>query len=312
MKLEAGKVAVVTGAASGIGLGMAERFARQGMPVVLADVDEPALSRAADRIGALGVETLSVPTDVSESAAVEALAAAAIERFGSVHVVCNNAGVSSRADPWFGPLSAWEWVLGVNLWGVVHGVRAFLPILVAQGEGHIVNTASIAGLNPGSGPIYAASKHAVVALSEELFKMTQMAGLPVGISVLCPGFVRTAILDAERNWPSRLGERPTRSASWEVLRPYYERALDNGMATADVADLVADAIESGKFWVLPHPEWVELAVRRWQRIAAGEDPDPTANAPGFPPTAELAREIKAAIAPGTPLQAERHAEDTIP
>jgi NAD(P)-dependent dehydrogenase (short-subunit alcohol dehydrogenase family) len=299
VKLEAGKVAVVTGAASGIGLGMAERFAREGMPVVLADVDEPALSRATQRIGALGVETLGVHTDVSDGAAVEALAAAALKRFGSVHVVCNNAGVSSRTDPWFGPLSAWDWVLGVNLWGVVHGVRAFLPILLHQGEGHIVNTASIAGLNPGSGPIYAASKHAVVALSEELFKMTQMAALPVGVSVLCPGWVRTAILDSERNWPSRLGDRPTQSAAWKVLRPYYERALRDGMPTADVANLVADAIESGKFWVLPHPEWVELAARRWQRIAAGEDPDTAVNAPGFPPTDELVREIKAAMAPGT-------------
>src|SRR3954470_15474864 len=299
MKLEAGKVAVVTGAASGIGLGMAERFARQGLAIVLADVDESGLSRAQHRIGALGVETLAVATDVSESLAVEALAAAAVERFGFVHVVCNNAGVSSPADPWSGPLSAWDWVLGVNLWGVVHGIRAFLPILVRQGEGHIVNTASIAGLNPGSGPIYAASKHAVVALSEELFKLTQMAGLPIGVSVLCPRFVRTAILEAERNWPSRLGERPARSASWEVLQPYYENALRNGMSAADVADLVADAIESNKFWVLPHPEWVELASRRWQRIAAGEDPDTTVNAPGFPPAAELAQEIKAAMATRT-------------
>jgi NADP-dependent 3-hydroxy acid dehydrogenase YdfG len=145
MELEAGKVAVVTGAASGIGLALGERFARAGLHVVLADVDQPGLASAADRIGGLGEEALPVDTDVSDAAAVEALARAAVERFGSVHVVCNNAGVGTGADPWFGPLSAWEWVLGVNLWGVIHGVRAFLPILINQGEGHIVNTASIAG-----------------------------------------------------------------------------------------------------------------------------------------------------------------------
>jgi len=143
--------------------------------------------------------------------------------------------------------------------------------------------------------MYAASKHAVVALSEELFNALSMAGLPIGVSVLCPGFVRTAILDSERSWPSRLGERPPRSVSWEVLRPYYEKALNNGMPTDEVADLVADAIESGKSWVLPHPEWVELAAHRWQRIAAGENPDATVNAPGFPPTAQIASEIKAAM-----------------
>jgi NAD(P)-dependent dehydrogenase (short-subunit alcohol dehydrogenase family) len=147
MKLEAGKVAVVTGAASGIGLGLARRFAEDGLHVVLADVEEGALASAATGISALGVETLAVPTDVSDHEAVEALADAAVERFGAVHVVCNNAGVSSGADPWFGPLAVWGWVMGVNLWGVIHGIRAFLPILINQGEGHIVNTASIAGLN---------------------------------------------------------------------------------------------------------------------------------------------------------------------
>src|SRR4051812_11561409 len=182
MKLQAGQVAVITGAASGIGLALAERFARDRLDVVLADVDEAALARAADSISALGVQTLAVPTDVSDHAAVDALAAAAVERFGAVHVLCNNAGVSSRADPWFGPLSAWTWVVGVNLWGVVHGVRAFLPALIGQGEGHIVNTASMAGLMPGVGPMYSGTKHAVVALTEELHTAMQVAGLPIGVS----------------------------------------------------------------------------------------------------------------------------------
>ena len=295
MKLEAGKVAVVTGAASGIGFALAERFARDGLDVVLADVEEDALASAAERIAALDVETLAVSTDVSDSDAVQALADAAVERFGSVHVVCNNAGVSSGADPWFGPLSAWSWVLGVNLWGVVHGIRAFLPILINQGEGHIVNTASIAGLNPGSGPIYAASKHAVVALSEELFKATKMVGLPVGVSVLCPGWVRTGIWEADRNWPARLGKSPPQGAAQEVLRPHYDRAIGAGTDPAAIADFVAEAIMSGRFWILPHPEWVERAARRWRRIAEGLDPDPADQVPGFPPFTHIASEIQAAL-----------------
>ena len=204
--------------------------------------------------------------------------------------------MASLADPWFGPLSAWSWVLGVNLWGVIHGVRAFLPILLAQGEGHIVNTASSAGLNPGSGPIYAAGKHAVVALSEELFKMTQLAALPVGVSVLCPSWVRTGIADAERNWPATQGDRPPRAAAYETLLPHLQRAIQDGMSPAGIAELVAEAIESERFWILPHPDSVERAAQRWQRIADGHNPDPTINVPGLPPTEQIAAEIKAAMA----------------
>ncbi|HUL45929.1 MAG TPA: SDR family NAD(P)-dependent oxidoreductase [Steroidobacteraceae bacterium] len=295
MELEAGKVAVVTGAASGIGFALAERFARDGLHVVLADVEEAALVGAADRIKALGAETLAVPTDVSEAAAVEALADAAVKRFGSVHVVCNNAGVGSKADPWFGPLSGWTWVLGVNLWGVVHGIRAFLPILAEQGEGHIVNTASILGLMPSANPSYDASKHAVVALSEDLFKMTKLVGLPVGVSVLCPGWVTTGIWDAERNWPARLGEIPSPSLASKVTRPHQVRANDAGMRPAAVADLVADAIVSDRYWVLPHPEFVALAVHRWQRIAEGRDPDTEVDIPGLPPATQIASEIRSAL-----------------
>ena len=208
MELTAGKVAVVTGAASGIGLALAERFARAGLDVVLADVEQPALQAAAQQIAGLGAKTLAVPTDVSDEAAVNALAAASVDRFGAVHVVCNNAGVTSRADPWSGPISAWRWVLGVNLWGVIHGIRAFLPLLAAQGESHIVNTASAAGLIPATTPAYDAAKHAVVAVSEDLYRAMKVAGLPVGVSVVCPGWVRAGIGLAERNWPQSLGEAP--------------------------------------------------------------------------------------------------------
>jgi NAD(P)-dependent dehydrogenase (short-subunit alcohol dehydrogenase family) len=300
MELTAGKVAVVTGAAGGIGLGLAERFARAGMAVVLADVDETALAAAGDRVAALGAETLAVPTDVSDAGAVAALADAAAQRFGAVHLVCNNAGVSSAADPWFGPVSSWSWVLGVNLWGVIHGIRAFLPRLIGQGEGHIVNTASINGLIPGSGPVYAARKHAVVALSEELFTAMKTLGLPVGVSVLCPGWVRTAIADADRNWPARLGENPPPSPVAEVVRPHSLRALEAGMEPGAVADLVADAIVAGRFWILPHPEFVEQAARRWRRIAEGLDPEVEVDWPGLPPGAELANEIRAMLTGAAP------------
>ena len=143
--------------------------------------------------------------------------------------------------------------------------------------------------------MYAASKHAVVALSEELFKATKMVGLPVGVSVLCPGWVRTGIWEADRNWPARLGESPPQGAAQEVLRPHYDRAIGAGTDPAAIADVVAEAITSGRFWILPHPEWVERAARRWRRIAEGLDPDPADQVPGFPPFTQIASEIQAAL-----------------
>ena len=295
MELTAGKVAVVTGAASGIGLALAGRFARAGLDVVLADVEEPALRAAAEKIAGLGAKTLAVPADVSDEAAVNALAAAAVDRFGAVHVVCNNAGVGSLADPWFGPLSAWKWVLGVNLWGVIHGVRAFLPVLAAQGEGHIVNTASMAGLMPGL-PIYVASKHAVVAISEDLYRAMNVAMLPVGVSVLCPGWVRTSIAQADRNWPPGLGEVPPQAATAAVTEPHLRRAVDEGMAPAAVADLVADAITADRFWVFTDPRFTQIALNRWQRIAEGRNPQTEVDLPGMPPAKQLTAEIQQLLA----------------
>ena len=207
MELGNGKVAVVTGAASGIGLALADAFAAAGCALVLADVEADALEAAEQRIAATGVDTLSVVTDVSKREQVEALAAQTLERFGHVNVLCNNAGVAGGGDPWFGGVESWEWVIGVNFWGVVHGVRTFLPHLIASGSAHVVNTASIAGLYPGFSPAYDASKHAVVALTEGLHNAMTTAGLPVGVSCLCPGWIRTKIVDATRNWPSELRRR---------------------------------------------------------------------------------------------------------
>jgi NAD(P)-dependent dehydrogenase (short-subunit alcohol dehydrogenase family) len=207
--------------------------------------------------------------------------------------------VVSMADPWFGPLASWQWVLGVNLWGVIHGIRAFLPTLIAQGEGHIVNTASIAGLYPGFGPSYDAGKHAVVALTEDLYTTMKQMGLPIGVSVLCPGWVRTNLMDAERNWPQALGEAPAPAMGAEVVTSHVRRAIDEGTTPAAVADMVADAIVGERYWVFPHPEFVDIAAQRWNSITEGRDPELLVDMPGLPPAQQIAAEILASLAPPT-------------
>jgi len=301
MELTKGQVAVVTGAGSGIGLALAERFARAGLNMVLADVEEDALADAARHVSGHGVDVLEVITDVSKERDVQELVAATLDRFGAVHVVCNNAGVAARSDPWFGPLASWEWVMGVNFWGVVHGCRAFLPHLV--GGGHLVNTASIAGLMPGFGPSYDASKHAVVAVTESLYSTLQLAGVPIGVSVLCPGWVRTRIVDSDRNWPDELGELPPGDPTRDVVERHIRRAIDEGSTPAYVADAVADAVTAGRFWVLPHQEFLDLVVERWHSIAAREDPVPPEHVPGMPPREQLMAEVLASLGlPAAPPQ----------
>lgn len=290
MKLQQGQVAVVTGAGSGIGLALARRFASEGLSVVLADVDKAALDAAAEQVAGNGVDTMSVVTDVADADAVSALADATYERFGAAHVVCNNAGVSGPGDPWLGPIETWTWVFGVNFWGVVHGVRAFLPRLIEQGGGHIVNTASIAGLVPGFGPVYDASKHAVVAMTEDLYRMTQVAQLPIGVSCVCPGWIRTQILDADRNWPQEFGERPAPPPGAEIMREFVRQAIDAAPPPSLVADTVVDAVQSDRFWVFPNPEFVEMAATRWQSITEHRNPEVMPRAPGLPDPDSLAQE----------------------
>src|SRR3954447_11468742 len=272
MDLRTGDVAVVTGAASGIGFALAERFASAGLHVVAADVDDDALTTAAITLRTHGTDVLVHTVDVRDDHAVVGLAAAAVDHFGAVHVVCNNAGVSTMADPWSGPLAAWKWVFDVNVWGVLHGVRAFLPHLLEGGRGHFVNTASMAGLAPGVGAAYDASKHAVVALSEDLYLDLQAQLAPVGVSVLCPGWVRTNIVDADRNWPADHGAVPERAATTGLLEPHLRRAIAEGLTPAEVADHVAEAIAEDRFWVLPSPGWIDLAADRWDSILAGANP----------------------------------------
>jgi NAD(P)-dependent dehydrogenase (short-subunit alcohol dehydrogenase family) len=243
-----------------------------------------------------GLVAVVVPTDVSDEAAVQALAAASVDRFGAVHLLCNNAGVVSTADAWFGPVTSWSWVLGVSLWGVIHGIRAFLPTLAALTESDIVNTASIAGLLPGLDPRYDATKHAVVAISEDLYRAMRLATLLVGVSVLCPGWVSTSVLDADRNWPASLGEAPPPAFTTEVTLPHLRRVIDEGMAPADVADLVADAVATGRFWIFTSQEFVDIVARRWQNVAAGRNPDLDLEVPGLPPSSELAAQIQHLLA----------------
>jgi NAD(P)-dependent dehydrogenase (short-subunit alcohol dehydrogenase family) len=252
-----GKVAVVTGAASGIGYALAETWARAGMKVVLADIEEDALERAADTLGEIG-KVMAVPTDVSLADSVDDLRRQA-EAFGQVSVVCNNAGVAGvgGSGAWEKPLSEWQWVVGVNLWGVVNGVRAFVPGMVERDEGHIVNTASVAGLLPlPFGAHYSATKHAVVGLSISLHQELAMLGSHVRVSVLCPGWIRTRIADSSRNWLERLGSAPEVGSSdrSRMVESLVRSLVEGGMDPAEVARQVYDAVQEDRFWVLPNAE----------------------------------------------------------
>lgn len=295
MQLQHGQTAVVTGAASGIGLALAQRFAAGGLNVVMADVEAAALTAAADRVRAGGVEVHAQRCDVRHADDVAGLAEAAIQRFGAVHVVCNNAGVSGGGDPWFGSITAWDWTIGVNLYGVIHGVRAFLPHVLATG-GHIVNTASMAGLYPGLSPVYDATKHAVVALTENLYRQMALVGSPIGVSCLCPGWVRTRIFESERNFPGDLGVLE-HSPTMDIVRPHIERVIAEGVTPAAVADLVAQAIDGGRFWVFTDQDWVDLAAARWATVADGINPVIDEQVPGMPSAAEIRALIETALAP---------------
>lgn len=283
MKVLHGKVAVVTGGASGIGYAMAEQFAGEGMRVVIADVDEDAVGRAAAGLRTGGADVFDVVTDVRDARQVEALAQETVRRYGAVHVLCNNAGVSAGGLAWEIPTETWDWVLGVNLCGVIHGLRAFVPRLLEAGEGHVVNTASIAGLYPlTSSPPYSVSKFGVVALSECLHAQLKAAGSPVGVSVLCPGWVRTNILDtSERNRPADVPEIPD-SDLGRRLRRGVQRVLDAGASPADVAAKVIAAITEERFYVLPQDgeEWLSPLRSRFEEVLERRNPT-SKQGPGF-------------------------------
>jgi len=275
MKNFKGKVAVITGGASGIGRAIADRCVHEGMNVVLADVEEDSLVEAETELTASGGTVLAVRTDVSKRADVERLARQAFDAFGQVHLLFNNAGVAAGGAAWEATWNDWEWVIGVNLWGVIHGVKVFAPLMLAQNtECHIVNTASAAGLIVGSGSApYAVTKHAVVALSESLYLALQQRNSPLKISVLCPGLVRTNIINVERNRPAALCNEPVPlSPEMEAGRAAFKAAMEVSMPPVQVADVVFDAIQKEQFYILSHPEWMEVVQLRTEKLLRMENP----------------------------------------
>jgi NAD(P)-dependent dehydrogenase (short-subunit alcohol dehydrogenase family) len=273
-----GKVAVVTGGASGIGRAMVERFAAEGMKVVLADVEESALSAAESEMRAAGATVASKRTDVSRGEDIEALARFAADTFGGVHVLCNNAGVGIGGTmTWLQTVHDWEWVLGVNLWGVIHGVRVFVPMMLEQGdECHIVNTASGAGLHPRPGlGMYSTSKHAVVALSESLCGELKMAGSKINVSVLCPAVVNTRIGESERNRPQPLANEAAGGAAadqMQAMERAFRAALAQGLPPAQVADAVIEAIRAERFYIVTHEETKTRVRTRMDNLLEGRNP----------------------------------------
>jgi NAD(P)-dependent dehydrogenase (short-subunit alcohol dehydrogenase family) len=260
-----GQVAVITGGASGIGLAVAEAMIAEGMSVVLADIDAPKLRDVEARLSEDGASAATMVCNTTVEAEVNELVEFALERFGGVHVMFNNAGIAGVGDAWTDPIGLWQRVLDVNVLGVVHGIRAALPVMQQQGVGHIVSTASHAGLNgaPGIAP-YVASKHAVVGLSESLFLELELMASPVGASVLCPEFVKTDLM----------GKEPTtvESPMAQLINMALNAGVDGGIPAGQVAADVVAGIKAGRFWILTHDSTREASVARVQRAADGINP----------------------------------------
>lgn len=282
-----GKTAVLTGAGSGFGLECARIGAQLGMNLVLVDVQQDALDKAQAEMTAQGAQVLSRKVDVANAGAMEQLAADVQARFGAPHLVFNNAGVGAGGLVWENSVADWEWVLGVNLWGVVHGVRLFTPMMLEAAkadpayQGHIVNTASMAGLlTPPNMGIYNVSKHAVVSLTETLYQDLQLVSDQVSASVLCPYFVPTGISQSHRNRPTDLAADQA-TASQRIGQAQSEKAVGSGKITAaEVAQKVFDAVGSGAFYIYSHPQALGNVQMRMEAIVQGlNPPDPFAARP---------------------------------
>ena len=292
-----GKTAVLTGAGSGFGLECARIGARLGMNLVLVDVQQDALDAAAHELESAGAQVLAMKVDVSSASQMEALGAAVLARFGAPHFVFNNAGVGSGGLIWENSVKDWEWVLGVNVMGVVHGVRVFTPMMLEAAkkdplwQGHIVNTASMAGLlNPPNMGVYNVSKHAVVSLSETLYQDLSLVTDQIGASVLCPFFVATGIGRSHRNRPATLdADKPTKSQL--IQQAMTGKAVGSGkVSAADVAQLVFDAMASNQFYIYSHPKAITSVQTRLEDIVQARNPtDPFADKP------HIGQQLKAAL-----------------
>jgi len=260
-----GRVAVVTGAASGIGLALAERFAAEGMKVVMADIEAGALATASEALRRQGAAVLATRVDVSRPEDVERLADETYKAFGAAHVVCNNAGVAVIGAVHEHTLADWQWVINVNLWGVIHGVRAFLPRMLAGGdEGHFVNTASMAGLTTAQFmSVYDVTKHGVVALSESMYKELTVTGAPIGVSVVCPGLIDTNIMRSSRNRPENLAEEGKAGPMAQAFGQALSDRLAGGYPPSEVAEQVVAGIREGRFYIVPAQPEVKgnIAIR---------------------------------------------------
>lgn len=273
------KIAVVTGAASGIGRAIVERCVREGMKVVLSDIEEEALLRAEKELKANGADVLTVVTDVSKEEDMRILAEKTIESYGAIHLLFNNAGVDAGTGSllWENARADWQWVVNVNVWGLLNAIEVFVPIMLKQKtEGYIVNTASITGLlsGPGNG-IYSASKHAVICLSETLYQELRLVGSNIGVSAVCPGFVRTRIMDAERNRPAELFNShgnetlaPGRKAIVEMAR----NAVLNGILPEEVANQAFEGIKKGQLYIITEPKFKPAIKQQMENVINESNP----------------------------------------